>query len=107
MAQYSKGFMIQYLRKRKGMTQEELAEGICEPVTLSRYENGSLNPTAEKFQLLMERLGGPGDIYLFPVQTERLDMEKKGRKFFPLWRGENFQKCGVCFVIYDKKRHYS
>lgn len=89
MAQYSKGFMIQYLRKRKGMTQEELAEGICEPVTLSRYENGSLNPTAEKFQLLMERLGGPGDIYLFPVQTERLDMEKKRKEIFSaMERGE-------------------
>lgn len=49
MGEYSKAAVIKYTRKAVGMTQEELSEGICEPVTLSRYENGQLNPSDDKF----------------------------------------------------------
>ena len=35
MGEYSKAAVIKYTRKATGMTQEELSEGICEPVTIS------------------------------------------------------------------------
>ena len=38
------------------MTQEELCEGICDVVTLSRIENGRNTPSRANFELLMERM---------------------------------------------------
>ena len=36
-------FLGEYIKQRRldlGLTQEQLCDGICEPVTLSRLENG-------------------------------------------------------------------
>lgn len=36
----------EYIRQRRlelGLTQEEVCDGICEPITLSRIENGKEN----------------------------------------------------------------
>lgn len=36
-------FLGDYIRQRRlelGLTQEQVCEGICEPITLSRIENG-------------------------------------------------------------------
>ena len=38
-------FLGEYIKQRRldlGLTQEQLCDGICEPVTLSRLENGSM-----------------------------------------------------------------
>ena len=45
MSEYNRASVIRYYRKQRNMTQEELAEGICDTYTLSRYENGTLNPS--------------------------------------------------------------
>ena len=36
MGEYSKSAIIKYTRKSLGITQEELSESVCDPVTLSR-----------------------------------------------------------------------
>lgn len=105
MAEYSKAFMIQYLRKQRGMTQEELAEGICDIVTLSRYETGVLNPTGEKFQRLMKKLGRPGDTYAFPVQTEQLYFEKKMKDILYAFERNEFKKAQ--FLLEEIKKEKS
>ncbi len=51
------------LRRNKGLTQEELAEGVCAVSTLSRIENGSMAPSREIFEVLMERLDVSGMFY--------------------------------------------
>ena len=38
MGEYSKSAIIKYTRKSLGITQEELSESVCDPVTLSKYE---------------------------------------------------------------------
>lgn len=76
MGEYSKSAIIKYTRKSLGMTQEELSEGICDPVTLSRYESGQLDPSDDKFTALMQKMGESGDVYLFPVECESADLEK-------------------------------
>lgn len=57
------------------MTQEELSEGICDPVTLARYESGNLNPSDEKFSLLMQKMGMSGEKYIIPVQNRKTEHE--------------------------------
>ncbi len=51
------GEMIRSLRKRAHMTQEELAEGICSPVSVSRIENGTQMPSNSVLEALLDRLG--------------------------------------------------
>lgn len=49
MGEYSKSAIIKYTRKSLGITQEELSESVCDPVTLSRYESGKIDPSDSKF----------------------------------------------------------
>lgn len=76
MGEYSKASIIKYTRKSRGITQEELAFGVCDTVTLSRYENGQVEPTDEKFMRLMKKLGEDGNLYLFPLEGESLELER-------------------------------
>ena len=41
-------FLSEYVKQRRldlGLTQEQLCDGICEPMTLSRLENGKQTPS--------------------------------------------------------------
>lgn len=51
------GETIRGLRKRAGLTQEQLAEGICSPVSVSRIENGRQMPSRPVLDALLARLG--------------------------------------------------
>ncbi|WP_035387529.1 helix-turn-helix domain-containing protein [Exiguobacterium undae] len=51
------GKKILYFRKKKGLTQSELAHGICSVPYLSKLENGKLSPSEEILTLLAKRLG--------------------------------------------------
>lgn len=64
MGIYAAGEVIRRTRESLGMTQEELCEGICDVVTLSRIENGRNTPSRANFELLMERMGKSGKKYL-------------------------------------------
>lgn len=64
MGTYAVGEVIRRTRESLGMTQEELCDGICDVVTLSRIENGRNTPSRANFELLMERMGRSGKKYL-------------------------------------------
>lgn len=51
------GDKIRELRKEKGLTQEDLAAGICSAVSVSRIENGTQTPSGKTLEKLLERLG--------------------------------------------------
>ncbi|MDN4076120.1 helix-turn-helix domain-containing protein [Fictibacillus terranigra] len=51
------GQRIRYYRKTKGLTQEELAQGICSVSYLSKIEKGDAKSSEEVINLLCERLG--------------------------------------------------
>lgn len=54
---YKPSELIRQLRMEKGLTQEQLAEGICSAVTISRIENGMQQPSNRVLELLLDRLG--------------------------------------------------
>ena len=51
------GEIIYSLRKKAGLTQEALADGICSPISVSRIENGNQMPSSKVLEKLLERLG--------------------------------------------------
>lgn len=57
MSYNSIGDMIKKIRTQKGITQDELADGIISKANLSRLENGKQMPRKEKLDALMQRLG--------------------------------------------------
>lgn len=50
------GERLKMLRKQKGLSQKELADGICEPSQLSKFERGLVNPSSKLLGLLAKRL---------------------------------------------------
>lgn len=76
MGEYRKSSIIKYTRKSLGLTQEDVAESICEPLTISRYENGKLNPTNENFIRIMEKMGGKVDLFLIPIHVDSIQLNK-------------------------------
>lgn len=57
MGNNSLGDTLRQLRKQKGLSQEDLAEGICSPVSVSRIENGNQIPSQPVLEALLEKLG--------------------------------------------------
>lgn len=56
MSNNTMGEIIRSLRKRAHITQEELAEGICSPISVSRIENGTQMPSNHVLEVLLSRL---------------------------------------------------
>lgn len=57
MAVFQLGHILKARREELGLSQEDLADGICAVPTLSRIENGERMPTKNHFEMLMQRLG--------------------------------------------------
>jgi len=57
MAVFQIGSIIRSRREEMGLSQEDLADGICAVPTLSRIENNERLPTKNHFEMLMQRLG--------------------------------------------------
>ena len=57
MAVFQLGPIMRARREELGLSQEDLADGICAVPTLSRIENGERMPTKNHFEMLMQRLG--------------------------------------------------
>lgn len=54
---YSVGEYIKSRRKSLGITQEELAKGVCSVITLSRIERGEQTPQSSTLISILQRLG--------------------------------------------------
>lgn len=73
MSMYEVGDYIRECRKKAGMSQEELSEGICEPSNLSRIETGNQMPSRRTYEALMQKMGE--DVSLFSSFSDRREME--------------------------------
>ena len=67
------GKTIKEARLKAGMTQEQLSEGICTVLSLSRIENGSSGVSPVTFQSLMAHAGAPCELY--PIFASRTDFD--------------------------------
>lgn len=70
------GEVIKARRVELGLTQEQLCEGICERVTLSRLENGKQSPSYGRVKALLQRLDLPDDRYTALLDEDELRREE-------------------------------
>ena len=71
-------FLGDYIKQKRldlGLTQEQLCDGICEPMTLSRLENGKQTPSRNRINALLQRLSLPDDRYFALLSKNELEME--------------------------------
>lgn len=70
MALYNANLMIRESRKAQGLTQEQLAEGICSRETIVKIEKGERKPNWFVFREILIRLGLDYEIYHNDVTSE-------------------------------------
>ena len=68
------GEVIRQRRLELGLTQEELCEGICEPMTISRFENGKQTPARNRIMAILQRLGLPDDRFYALLSNKELEI---------------------------------
>lgn len=69
------GEIIREQRVKLKMSQEELCDQICSPVTLSRLETGDQAPYYRNVKALLEKLGLSNDLYKVFNSKKELDVE--------------------------------
>jgi len=72
-------FLGEFIRKRRlesGLTQEQLCEGICEPMTVSRLENGKQTPSRNKINAMLQRLGVMDTGYYALLSKNEIEISK-------------------------------
>lgn len=74
------GAAIRQRRLELGLTQEQLCEGICEPMTISRLENGKQTPSRNRINAILERLDMPADRFYALLSKNELELEEKQKQ---------------------------
>jgi len=67
---FNSNVIIKEMRKAKGLTQEQLAEGICSRSTITMIEQGKRKPDWYTFESLMNRLGIDAKEYFNDIASE-------------------------------------
>ncbi|MBQ1372294.1 MAG: helix-turn-helix domain-containing protein [Oscillospiraceae bacterium] len=70
------GPLIRQKREELGMTQEDLADGICSVPTLSRIENGERLPNKSHSEMLLQRLGYSDTLQVNYVPEKTLELHE-------------------------------
>lgn len=72
--------IIRSRRTVLGMSQAELADGICDPVTISRIECGKTKPKRKVQEKLMKKLGMGGESFIAIHQVEHPELAELADK---------------------------
>ena len=75
MRELSLGEYIKQERIKQGITQEQLCEGICEPITISRMENGKQTPSYTRIRTFLQRLGIPDNQYFALLSQNEIEIK--------------------------------
>lgn len=86
------GEYIKRRRKELGLTQEQVCEGLCDPVTLSRLENGKQTPRRNLLHAILQRLGMPADRYYAISSKNEVEMEALKKEIVACNIQQNWQE---------------
>ena len=99
MQQLFLGEAMKQRRLELGLTQNQLCEGICEPITISRLENGKQMPSRRNLSALLGRLSMPTNRYYALLSSREVEIEN-------LWR--QITDCNAHFehCVEEKRSEY-
>jgi len=87
------GKKISELRKLLGLSQKELANGICTQAQISKIENGDTNPYSSTLYQISQRLGVDVNYFFDIGSTPRLDYVKEvSRQLMIARRNLNYEE---------------
>ena len=85
MEDYLIGDLVRRLRKQRGLTQEELADGILSKTNLSRLETGGQLPRKDTLEAILQRLGfNSHDNYNYFLNEREFEISKKSNDLLSL-----------------------
>ena len=70
MELYGIGNALFYYREKKGLSQEQVCEGICTRMTISRIETGAREVDSLMSESLLERIGKSANRFEFVLNEE-------------------------------------
>lgn len=89
MSYYSCGEAIRRARMHYGLTQEELAYGVCAVSSLSKIENGKQVPHYLTFEALMQKMGEPCESVPYYITAADLSRRRILQDIEQdIWRGD-------------------
>lgn len=74
------GKVVREQRKLLGLPQELVCEGLCTPMTLSRFESGRQTPSRDCVTAILQRLGLPDDQYYAQLTREETQLVLLGKE---------------------------
>ena len=92
MKQIFLGEAMKNRRLELRLTQDEVCEGICEVMTLSRLEHGRQTPAHNRIKALMQRLNMPDDRYYALLNEQEMDLDNTRQEL--LSRYDRFARAG-------------
>ncbi len=82
------------LRLSKGLSEEKVCPGICEPERLGAIERGESKPSLKHFTELMERLGADTCRFYPKIRTKRYDLFLLVTEIDMLISSQRYQEAG-------------
>lgn len=82
------GEVVLQRRNHLGLPQEMVCEGLCTPMTLSRFEKGKQTPSRDCIEAILQRLGLPDDRYFAQLtrrETKILLLRKEALAYYKHW----------------------
>lgn len=107
MPVYKIGYLIKQRRTELGITQEDLADGICAVTTLSRIENGERLPSKSHFEMLLQRLGVSDIVFYTHVDKNTLYLHELKFKIRSLIGQAQFDEARELLADYSSKADLS
>ncbi len=95
--------IIRGRRNGMGMSQQELAEGICSPVTISRIECGKTYPKRKELVKLLERVKWSGETCTLTAQIGNPEYHQTTSKISNLTYLGNYQEVEKLLEELEKK----
>ncbi len=104
MANYPVGKLIAEMRRRRGISQMELAGEICSVSTISKIENGVQAPSRKVCEGLMQRLGIPITGSRLYISSEELQKSMIEEQIIHCMDAGRYEKAGELLQIYEQMR---
>ncbi|RLQ96817.1 helix-turn-helix domain-containing protein [Falsibacillus albus] len=101
---FAVGSKIKELRKLIGLSQEELAEGICTQAQISKIEKGDVYPYASTLYLISQKLGVDVNYFFDIGMTPRVDYVQEVSSFFKAAR-KNHQYDDILEIIKTEEKN--